>query len=165
MKKTGFSIEPLNAAQEVLSRGKTSAKTSTELKAKIAYAISRASKASHVRIIDLATKNVMLYPVVNKQVQMAGSKTLTKGGLKRGQTAKGKPGIINAIVSLLQSAVDDGGKTVDELVEELGKQFPERDADAMEITVRCQLGRLPKERGVNIVKQREGRVVRYAAAL
>lgn len=164
--KNQFTIEPLNADNEVLTRGKSSAKGQGDLKARLDYAISRAPKATMLRVTDHLTKNTVLYPVVDKKVQQpAGIKMLGgKGGLRRGQTAKGKPGIINEIVTLLKSSVDEGGRTVDEMVESLRKQFPERDADSMEITIRCQLGRLPKERGINIVKQREGRIVRYSAA-
>lgn len=98
--------------------------------------------------------------VKTKKTGKAGKSDKTKTG-KDTPASKTKPGVIISIITLLKGAVDEGGVTVQDMVDKLAKEFPDRKAAAMETTVRCQLGRLPKERKLNVIKQREGRVIRY----
>lgn len=77
-------------------------------------------------------------------------------------TGKGKPGVINAIAALLVGATGDG-LTIAEILTKLQEQFPERVAEAMAITVRCQLGRLEAQRGLTIVKTKVDKVTKYRA--
>jgi hypothetical protein len=77
-----------------------------------------------------------------------------------------RPGVIRAIVGILEKAGSrDETMSVEDIAEKLTKQFPERDPGAMVTTIRAQLSRLPTERGVDIVKKRDGRTMRYAARI
>lgn len=76
-----------------------------------------------------------------------------------------RPGVIQEIVKILERARDRGTTvTTEQILTGLSHKFPDRDIEGMEITVRAQLSRLPAERGVGIHKERDGRIVRYAAA-
>lgn len=58
-----------------------------------------------------------------------------------------RPGVIDAIKDALE-----GGFTIDELVKSLQVKFPEREADGMRNTVKCQIARLPKNTNRQISK-------------
>lgn len=74
-------------------------------------------------------------------------------------------GVINTIMDVLQVAKKQHtGVTTGQIAEVLAGMFPDRDGDGMKTTVRVQLSRLPKERKFKIVKERDGRNVRYRAA-
>lgn len=76
-----------------------------------------------------------------------------------------QPGIIASIIEALDAAKKTKSMlTVDEIVEKLHKQFPNRPITGMATTVRAQLSRLPSEKEFKIKKLRDGRHVRYAAA-
>jgi hypothetical protein len=73
-------------------------------------------------------------------------------------------GVIASIIALLNDAKRDGTYlSQEEIVRALAAKFPDRDASGMEITVRAQLSRLPRERGFPIAKIKMGRSVKYAA--
>lgn len=173
-------IEPLNAEGEVLQRGKTVAKTQAEFDSKMDYAASQCPKYTAIKATMVDGQNVThgfytkakgakewIYseqfpgtPVVTPANPTAGV-TRPKGDKKKKgasgtttSTAKGKPGVIAAIVEILKGSVDNGGVTVKEIVSDLEKRFPSRAGESMEITVRCQLGRIPKQRNLKIDKQR-----------
>lgn len=76
-----------------------------------------------------------------------------------------RPGVISAIQDILEAARDKGKPlTVEQILSKLTRKFPDRDESGMEITVRAQLSRLPKEKKFAIDKTREDRYTRYAAA-
>lgn len=94
-------------------------------------------------------------------------KQLTAGQAKaRGRvTYISRPGIISTIIDVLKKAGEKGKPVgVEQILTKLQRKFPERDLEGMEITVRAQLSRLPKEKKLNIEKTREGRNVFYQAA-
>ena len=75
---------------------------------------------------------------------------------KEAKTPKepGKPGVIATIISEITA----GPKTKEEILTVLGKLFPERDTEAMKSTLTIQLGgRLKKDKGMNILKDDQGR--------
>ncbi len=76
-----------------------------------------------------------------------------------------RPGVITEIENILKKAGEQGRMvTTEQILQKLVKKFPDRDEQGMEVTVRAQLSRLPRERGLEITKERDGRLVRYAAA-
>lgn len=76
-----------------------------------------------------------------------------------------QPGVIKSIMECLTNAKAKKQRvTAAQIVEQLTKQFPEREASGMLITVRAQLSRLPSEKKFEISKVRDGRVVTYQAA-
>jgi hypothetical protein len=89
-------------------------------------------------------------------------------GQKRAQSKRmfiPRPGVISEIQSILTKARDKGKMlTVEQILSQLARKFPERDEAGMEITVRAQLSRLPKERKFGIHKERNDRYTTYAAA-
>lgn len=97
----------------------------------------------------------------------AGRKAKKSKKARKGQKADRshvnpkKPGVVAYIVELLQDSVDDGGITVAEAVKKLAKKFPDRQASSMETTFRCQAGRDLVKLGHKVVKQRDGKNVRY----
>jgi hypothetical protein len=89
-------------------------------------------------------------------------------GRRRGSAAPKmarEGGVIHSIQKELLKARDKGKMiTTEDILTKLVQQHPKRDEEGMLITVRAQLSRLPKEKHFGIVKEREGRVVRYQAA-
>lgn len=76
-----------------------------------------------------------------------------------------QPGIISSICAQLTTAKQKKtAVTAQEILAALSKQFPTRAAAGMLVTVRAQLSRLPNEKGFEINKTRDGRVVKYSAA-
>lgn len=70
------------------------------------------------------------------------------------QKPAGRPGVINKIKQLLLNT--DKGMTVDEVVEELKKTFPDRSEKSMRTTVRVQLGTRLKKEGYNVIAEPTG---------
>jgi hypothetical protein len=100
-------------------------------------------------------------PVTNR------SRKLTAGQRKAAERriVQTRPGIISFIIGLLQTASERGhALTVEQILTKLARKFPDRDVAGMEVTVRAQLSRIPQERGIDIHKERDGRVMRYMAA-
>lgn len=76
-----------------------------------------------------------------------------------------QPGVIKSIMDLLTKAKQSKKPiTASGILEQLTKQFPDRKAEGMMVTVRAQLSRLPSEKEFAISKKRDGRVTLYAAA-
>lgn len=76
-----------------------------------------------------------------------------------------RPGVIAEIQHILEVARDkEKPLTTEQILTRLSKKFPDRDIQGMEVTVRAQLSRLPREKQFPIDKEREGRLIRYAAA-
>lgn len=76
-----------------------------------------------------------------------------------------QPGIIAAIMqSLVKAKESKAPRSVDEILNDLVKRFPDRERGKMAITVRAQLHRLPFQKNFAIEKVRDGRCMRYAAA-
>lgn len=181
-------FEPLTATGEVITRGKTSTKVATEFVEKMDYVLRRSPKLTAIRTLTTIegdnTPTMGFYTsgkdgwqyceqfpgttVLPTPTKQTAQGTVTKTKKKavttpRSETAKGKPGVINEIVSLLKGSVDAGGVTVKEMVLALASKFPSRPVEGMEITVRCQLGRIPKQRKLKIGKQKDpsSKEVRY----
>src|SRR4051812_29712345 len=84
-----------------------------------------------------------------------GKKTTVKT-----QPSPGKPvvkakgtGVLGAIEAALTSASDKSPLTKPDLLAKLVKQFPDREATAMQRTINCQVPtRMSRERGIKIVK-------------
>jgi hypothetical protein len=98
-----------------------------------------------------------------KKSKAKAKKSKSRKGQKadRSHVNPKKPGVVAYIVSLLQESVDDGGITVEEAVKKLAKKFPDRRPESMETTFRCQAGRDLVKLGHKVVKQRDGKNVRY----
>jgi hypothetical protein len=76
-----------------------------------------------------------------------------------------RPGVIEEIKKVLNKARDnDKPVGVENILTHLSRKFPNRDEQGMEITIRAQLSRLPKEQDFGIEKERDGRNVLYRAA-
>lgn len=76
-----------------------------------------------------------------------------------------QPGVIKSIMDVLTNAKKAKKPvTAQDILAQLSKQFPDREAAGMMITVRAQLSRLPAEKKFDIAKKRDGRVVTYQAA-
>lgn len=109
-------------------------------------------------------------PLVSKKIKKAARKNVSASSAKVLATQANaektaQPGIIAHLMGALVTAKEKKVMmTVDEIVQQLVKKFPDREATGMQTTVRAQLSRLPKEKDFAINKQRDGRVVRYAAA-
>lgn len=72
----------------------------------------------------------------------------------KAEKGESKPGVIATIVAQITA----GPKTKDQVLAALVKAFPERTSEAMKSTLTIQLGgRLKKDKGLNIVKDAEGR--------
>jgi hypothetical protein len=98
-------------------------------------------------------------PKANQKASVAASQS--KANAKK--TAQ--PGIISSIMSCLTEAkASKKFLTAGEIHQKLVKQFPDREATGMMVTVRAQLSRLPNEKDFAITKKRDGRVVTYSAA-
>lgn len=98
---------------------------------------------------------------------MANKKAAAAKGKAKAEVVKStaQPGVIKLIMDTLTDAKKHKkGVTAGDILAKLTKAFPERQATGMMITVRAQLSRLPKERDFDIVKERDGQVVRYRAA-
>lgn len=79
--------------------------------------------------------------------------------------ARPRPGVILEIIIRLEVAgVAGDWVSVEEILEWLQLRFPARDVAEMEVTVRAQLSRLPRERGIPIQKRRDGRNMLYSSA-
>lgn len=184
-------IEPMDKDSNILERGKTSAKALNQFIDKMNHAHKRCPKLFVVRTTtsfqgdkaltvgfytpitsDAGVEWVYTEQFPGTTAKVSKPKKAPAAKKAKGETgtthssSKGKPGIINAIVDILKGSVDNGGATVTEIVAGLKERFPTREAESMEITVRCQLGRIPKQRGLKIGKQKEkdGKMVRYFIA-
>ena len=97
-----------------------------------------------------------------KKVKKASSKAKSS---KKTAVVGTQPGVIKSIMECLTNAKAKKQRvTAAQIVEQLAKQFPDREASGMLITVRAQLSRLPSEKKFEISKMRDGRVVTYQAA-
>lgn len=66
-----------------------------------------------------------------------------------------KPGVIATIFTLIKT---EGPISKEDILKKLGKAFPERETDSMMKTINVQVpGRMSKEKGVNIVKTKDGK--------
>lgn len=75
-----------------------------------------------------------------------------------------RPGVIDAIRASLENPK---GVSVDEILADLQKQFPERTIDGMRTTVRCQINRLPGKLGRTLQSRfdtERGKVYQWASA-
>jgi len=87
-----------------------------------------------------------------------------KENVERGpvQRSAKRPGVIDAIVEQLHK-----GATIDEMVAALKETFPDRNADGMRTTVRCQINRLPAKLSLKMDKiedKKRGQIFKFAAA-
>lgn len=92
----------------------------------------------------------------------AAEKSKAPGTKKRRGVKGGKPGVIKAIVREIASAK---GASVDEIVDSLARQFPERSRDSMRTTTRIQVHRWPRKHGFTVKKiadSQRGMVYRIA---
>jgi hypothetical protein len=93
-----------------------------------------------------------------KESQSASGSSGPRGFAVRSEK---RPGVVDAIANMLYSRK---GVTLDEAVAELAKQFPDRKADGMRVTVRCQLNRLPKKLNVALLTKevpKRGKVFQF----
>ena len=67
-----------------------------------------------------------------------------------------RPGVIVAIVGLLEAATEKSPITKKDAVEKLSGLFPDRDPEGMGRTFTIQTGRLKKEKGFDVRKNDEG---------
>jgi len=73
-----------------------------------------------------------------------------KGGVE-------KVGIIDTIIEILEGASKDSPISQAAILKKLVKKFPDREEDAMKMTVRCQVGfQLRAKKGLNIMKTDDG---------
>lgn len=73
-----------------------------------------------------------------------------KGGVE-------KVGIIDTIIEILEGASKDSPISQAAILKKLVKKFPDREEDAMKMTVRCQVGfQLRAKKGLNIMKTEDG---------
>jgi hypothetical protein len=183
-------VSPKDATGVIISRGKTTA-TEANLNTQIVKAAKRAPKFHTVELVfpdsvrkELSRPEVEVLLGDGKKtanalnsadakvtkvktpkkatVKKAKAKKARKsGGADRSHVNPKKPGVVAFIVDILRDSVDDGGLTVAEAVKKLSKKFPDRAASSMETTFRCQAGRDLPKLGHKVVKQRDGKNVRY----
>lgn len=83
-----------------------------------------------------------------------------EGTKKKGpQKAGGEkgPGVIGTIIELLQKADENKPVSKDQILKELSKRFPDRDADGMKKTINIQLPtRIRKDKGFEVLKNENG---------
>jgi hypothetical protein len=107
-------------------------------------------------------------PQDQRRIKMSTKVKKLTAGQKRARASREvirRPGVITEIENILRKAGEQGRMvTTEQILTKLAKKFPDRDIAGMEVTVRAQLSRLPRERGLEITKERDGRLVRYAAA-
>lgn len=73
-----------------------------------------------------------------------------------------RPGVIDAIVAELHK-----GASLDEMVKALKEAFPDRNAEGMRTTVRCQINRLPAKLNLKIIKiedKKRGQLFKFATS-
>lgn len=166
-------VEPISG-DKVISRGVASLGPKDTLQSKFAAVLKRAPGLTSIKVTDpegistvytggevdriikgeapVATDNAAAAPKQKKERKAKATATSTK-----------KPGVIDAIVGLLTGATGDG-VSIAEMVAALVVQFPDRPADSMAITVRCQLGRLTAQRGIVITKTKVDKLTKYKGA-
>lgn len=108
--------------------------------------------AQEVRRVIAEIKGVPLEDVP----QFKETKPVKAGATAPRAAGVRRPGVIDAIKEAL-----DGGFTIDELVKVLAVKFPDREADGMRNTVKCQLARLPKNTGRAITKTGTGNAITF----
>lgn len=104
--------------------------------------------AQSIRRIIASMRGVPVEQVPQYKEQQKTARGSSGEGKERGPR---KPGVIDAIKELLED-----GYTVDEFVVKLAERFPDREADGMKNTVKCQLARLPKNMNRPITKTDAG---------
>lgn len=97
-------------------------------------------------LIKLGVKPLPEPQAVTDALGVQGEARREKQAASRAQRG---PGVIDTIITILQ----EGGGTVDEMAAKLAAAFPDRAADGMKATIRTQLNRLPKSKGLAILKE------------
>ena len=66
------------------------------------------------------------------------------------------PGVLDSIAEFLLSATKAKPITRPQVLAKLVKRFPERGADALAVTLGCQLGKRSEQRGIKLHRTDEG---------
>jgi len=160
-----WKIVPYDASGAIIQRGVTSVPAGTEqvqLYAKMAHCYHRCAKGTVKKIIVHDAADGMRWdweegrdnPLPPPEKEEAAPASASKGKAKTDGKAKpekvsGKkkrappprkqgPGVISVVTDMISAK---GGASMDEMMKELTKQFPDRDAASMKSTVRTQMGR------------------------
>jgi hypothetical protein len=105
--------------------------------------------------------NAAAAQTANSKLQLAAIATSTAHAQKTAQPAI----IANIMQQLYNAKLAQQHVSVAQLMQVLCKQFPQRKASSMHITVRAQLARMQSERNFQLSKKRVARNMFYAAAL
>jgi len=92
-----------------------------------------------------------------KQAAPAAKTPDKKPAAKKKAKGERGPGVIGTIVEILQGASQKKALTLDKIVDELAKRFPEREKKSMLSTVKVQIsGRIQRERGLKVKHNDKG---------